>query len=236
MKLSGNKGGRWRQQLPDSKREWALFLAGVGLILTIVGIMSFMHARQVPIKYQADGVTIKWLPKTVTQWEKPINEMGQRYNIDPNLIAIVMTLESGGYSEAKSEVGAQGLMQVTPPTARDIANKYLKETTTVYELLDPNTNIEFGTAYLAVLRDEFGSPDHGPTWNTSVELVAAGYNGGPGAANALEQGQGLRSTQTVVYSRDVFNMWRERHQDKSPTYERWLERGGTILIEAAKNE
>jgi hypothetical protein len=48
------------------------------------------------------------------------------------------------------------------------------------------------------------------------------------------KGEGLTDTQTVVYSRDVFNMWRERFQKDSPTYDRWLERGGQALIDAAK--
>ena len=75
-----------------------------------------------------------------------------------------------------------------------------------------------------------------PTWNTTVELLAAGYNGGPGAANSVEQGKGLRDTQTVIYSRDAFNMWRERHSAKSPTFDRWKERGGFRLIDKAKTE
>jgi soluble lytic murein transglycosylase-like protein len=101
-------------------------------------------------------------------------------------------------------------------------------------LNDPNTNIEFGTAYLAKLRDAFGEWRQGPKWDSTVELVAAGYNGGPGAANRVYKGEGLTDTQTVVYSRDAFNMWRERYTHDSPTYDRWLERGGQTLIDAAK--
>ena len=94
----------------------------------------------------------------------------------------------------------------------------------------------FGTAYLALLRDEFGTTAQGPSWNATVELIAAGYNGGPGASNSLEKGEGLRDPQTVIYSRDAFNMWRERHAASSPTFERWKERGGYILLDKAKNE
>jgi hypothetical protein len=38
----------------------------------------------------------------------------------------------------------------------------------------------------------------------------------------------------VIYSRDAFNMWRERHAGNSPTFDRWKERGGQRLIDAAK--
>ncbi len=95
---------------------------------------------------------------------------------------------------------------------------------------------EFGTAYLAYLRKEFGMAKQDPDWNSTVELVAAGYNGGPGAANSLFKGLGLRDTQTLAYSRDAFNMWRERRAGNSPTFDRWQERGGSTLIEKAQAE
>jgi soluble lytic murein transglycosylase-like protein len=150
------------------------------------------------------------------------------------LIAIIMALESGGDPKASSSAGATGLMQITPVTANEIAKKFLKNPTSNYNLSDPASNIEFGAAYLAYLRDTFGLWQQGPSWNSTVELVAAGYNGGPGAANSVFKGKGLSDTQTVVYSRDAFNMWRERFQKDSPTYDRWLERGGQALIDAAK--
>ena len=126
-------------------------------------------------------------------------------------------------------------MQITPLTAKDIATKYLKKPVTHYDLKNPETNIEFGTAYLAFLRDYFGAYNQNPDWAT-VELIAAGYNGGPGAAANLESGKGLKDTQTVVYSRDAFNMWRERHSSSSPTFDRWKERGGSILLDKARGQ
>ena len=189
-----------------------------------------------PLSYNSGGVNISWLPKTVTRWENIINENGKKYNIDPELIAIIITVESGGYSKALSRAKAQGLMQVIPPTANDIAKKHLIERRQNFDIYDPKTNVEFGTAYLSYLRNEFGQADQGPTWNSTVELIAAGYNGGPGAANSLFKGQGLKSNETLVYSRDVFNMWRERKAQTSPTFERWKQRGGSLLIEKAENE
>jgi soluble lytic murein transglycosylase-like protein len=162
--------------------------------------------------------------------------MAQKYNIDPNVLAILMTLESGGYTKAESEAGAKGLLQITPPTAGDIASRYLKDPTESYDLFDPRTNIEFGAAYLAMLRDEFGERDQGPTWFLTMEMIAAGYNGGPSAAGQLYRGEGLTSSETLSYSRDAANMWRERKAKTSPTYDRWLERGGQRLIDLAKAE
>jgi soluble lytic murein transglycosylase-like protein len=200
----------------------------------IGAIIHIMHVVHNPLKPESDHITSSWIPATVRKWDKPINEMAEKYNVDPNLIAIIITMESGGNAKAHSEADAKGLMQITPPTAQDIAAKFLKEPTQKYDLLDPKTNIEFGTAYLSYLRDEFGTEEQGPTWNSTVELIAAGYNGGPGASNRLEQGKGLTDVETVVYSRDAFNMWRERHAKTSPTFDRWKERGGKDLLDQAK--
>ena len=145
-------------------------------------------------------------------------------------------MESGGYSRAHSEADAQGLLQVTPVTAGDIASRYLKEPREKYDLFDARTNIEFAAAYLAMLRDEFGEPQQGPSWNATMELIAAGYNGGPSAAGALYRGEGIASDQTLIYSRDALNMWRERNSKESLTYSRWLERGGQRLIDLALDE
>jgi len=217
-----------------TSREWTMMAIGGLIVLAVVWAISSIKHNATPLSPEASTVTSPWIPSTVKQYGKTIGEMAKKYNLDPNLIAIIITVESGGYAKAKSEADAAGLMQVTPPTAGDIASRYLKKPVKKYDLFDPRTNIEFGTAYLAMLRDEYGSVKQGPSWNSTVELIAAAYNGGFSAATALEKGEGLNDTQTVVYSRDVFNMWRERHAQKSPTFERWKERGGIELIKKAK--
>lgn len=225
------------QGLTKFKQRESTFLVLGALIVSVIwGITTLVKHSQLPLKPQTDSITVAWIPATVKKWEKPIVQMANKYQIDPNLIAIIMTLESGGDPKALSYAGAKGLMQVTASTKKDIAVKFLKQPAKNDTLDDPETNIEYGTAYLAYLRDTFGEWKDGPTWDSTVELVAAGYNGGPGAANSLFMGKGLRDTQTVVYSRDAFNMWRERYSAKSPTYERWLERGGQALIDAAKDK
>jgi len=221
---------------PQRKRDWALIIYGALVILAVWGISVWIAHSKLPLKPQSDHITSPWIPQTVKKWEAPIDQMAKKYQVDPNLIAIIMTLESGGNPKAASSAGAKGLMQVTDPTAKDIASKYLKQPVTKFDINDPNTNIEFGTAYLAELRHIFGDHGQGPSWDYTVELVAAGYNGGPGAANSVYTGKGLTDSQTVVYSRDAFNMWRERFAKTSPTYDRWLERGGKILIDAAKEQ
>lgn len=217
-------------------RDYGLVVLGaliVLLFLTISSMIPKKPATTTPLAAGHDAITSPWIPATVKQWSGIIQEMGQKYNIDPNLVAIIMTIESGGNPQAKSGVGAQGLLQIMPGTAQDIAAKHLKTPVAQYDIYNPRTNIEFGTAYLAYLRSTFGETSQGPTWDETAELIGAGYNGGPGAARNLEKGLGLQSLETSSYSRDVYNMWRERNAPISPTYNRWLDRGGSTLVDKA---
>lgn len=223
-----------RLRIKLKRRDYTMIGVGILISLVVVLAINLIKNMQTPLKPEAPTISASWLPSTVTEYKIPIDDMAKKYNIDPNLIAIIITMESGGYAKAKSEAGAQGLMQITPLTAKEIASKHLKKPVTKYNLMDPRTNIEFGTAYLAFLRDYFGDIDKGPDSISLVELIAAGYNGGPGTAQALHDGEGLKDTQPVIYSRDAFNMWRERHAKSSPTFDRWKERGGSILIDKAK--
>lgn len=211
-----------------------MLVIGGALTFTIIWLGTAMKKHETtPLAQKANKITSPWIPDTVKYWDKPITEMAKRYDLDPNLIAIIITLESGGYPKATSEVDAKGLMQLMPLTAEDTADRYIKKSQKEYDLYKPETSIEFGTAYLAMLRDEYGIVKHGSSWNETVELIAAAYNGGFGAANAIEKGEGINDTQTLSYSRDAFNMWRERNATTSPTFDRWKERGGDELIKKA---
>jgi len=211
-------------------RDLACGVMGAAIVIVGLSMVDTFKTQQVPLAPQVSGVSSPWIPESVKKWNPIISEMSAKYHIDPNFIAIIMTIESGGNQQAESGVGAQGLMQIMPGTAQDIAAKHLKKQMATYDIYDPKTNIEFGAAYLAYLRDEFGEKEQGPSWNATTELVAAGYNGGPGAAGNLNKGLGLESSETLSYSRDVYNMWRERNSQQSPTFNRWAERGGSSLL------
>lgn len=79
-----------------------------------------------------------WDPN-VARWETLIERHANARNLDPDLVAAVIVVESRGNPDARSYSGATGLMQVMPLRGRP----------PVAELLDPDTNIEWGTRILA---------------------------------------------------------------------------------------
>lgn len=92
-------------------------------------------------------------------------------DIDPFLIAGVIRTESKFITEARSPKGALGLMQIMPETGRWIAEQLGEKEYKIADLSDPDTNIRFGSWYLASLKKEF--------YGNEV-LILAAYNGGRG--------------------------------------------------------
>jgi soluble lytic murein transglycosylase len=77
--------------------------------------------------------------------------------------------ESAFNPNAKSRVGAAGLMQIMPATGNELGNRIYGRFSQA-RLIDPEVNVELGTHYLKrVIR----------LFDGNVELALAGYNGGP---------------------------------------------------------
>ena len=100
------------------------------------------------------------------QIEKHARERG----LDPNLVRALILQESYYNASAKSRVGATGLMQLMPPTAKDHASR-LHIPFAVSRLTSPDVNIRLGTFHLKMLVDMF----QGNTY-----LAIASYNAGQG--------------------------------------------------------
>jgi len=92
------------------------------------------------------------------QYTKEISTVAHEYDVDPKLIAAVVRVESSFRVEAHSSRNAIGLMQITPDTGRWIASK-MKVDFREADLLDPLTNLRFGTWFLRYLMDRFNKMD-----------------------------------------------------------------------------
>ena len=90
-------------------------------------------------------------------------------SLDPAMVLGLMRRESGFMVDAKSPVGATGLMQLMPATAKDVANMKGKKNW-AGDLTDPQVNIEFGSFYFRHVLDRFDDRE---------VLAAAAYNAGP---------------------------------------------------------
>ncbi len=91
--------------------------------------------------------------------------------LDPAYVYGLIRQESRFIMDARSGVGASGLMQVMPATARWTARKIGMTDFSPSMINDREVNITIGTAYLKLALDDFDG---------SMALAAAGYNAGPG--------------------------------------------------------
>ncbi len=150
------------------------------------------------------------LPATVTRWTPSFVAAGQRHGVDPDLLAVVTLVESGGDPDATSPMGAVGLMQMMPATASSLAAERGLADVSTATLRDPDVNLDFGAFYLAAQLREFGA---GQEPERAVELAAAAYNGGERAVRAyLTEGKPL-SDETMAYKDRVVALWRERRAE-----------------------
>ncbi|HZW83659.1 MAG TPA: lytic transglycosylase domain-containing protein, partial [Candidatus Deferrimicrobium sp.] len=146
------------------KTEWSKFNTDIALAGNI--FVDFWGTSVITVgdetlivSAQPDSPPIN-LNDRVLRWQKDIEASAKKYSLEPALIAAVMEQESGGDPVAGSPVGAIGLMQLMPATAKMLGvNPY-----------DPAQNIDGGAHYLQMQLRAFGS----------VQAALAAYNAGPG--------------------------------------------------------
>ena len=102
-------------------------------------------------------------------FESVVKSEARRQAMDANLVFAIARQESAFSPDAKSPVGALGLMQLMPATAKQTARKagisYKK-----HDLLTPETNVALGSRYLNEMLNRF---------NGNPAFAAAAYNAGP---------------------------------------------------------
>jgi soluble lytic murein transglycosylase-like protein len=124
---------------------------------------------EIAARYKAEGYP---LTETIAQ---EIHEAAVEYDIDPAVAFGLVRAESSFRNTATSVVGAVGLTQLMPATAR-----WMEPGVTRNELRDTSTNLRIGFKYLRYLMDKYEG-------NENLALLA--YNRGPGTVDrALKRG------------------------------------------------
>lgn len=131
-------------------------------------VLTFFNKKDSPEKLKKfiASVNKKLSNDDVDRFARYILTYSKQYDVDYKLVAAVIAQESKFKVNAKSRVGALGLMQVMPTTGKNVAQKLKMPS---YNLLDPKDNIQIGVKFLSMLYREYKG---------DINLMLAHYNGG----------------------------------------------------------
>ena len=153
--------------------------------------------------------------REVQYWSNDILRWANASSLDPNLVAVVMQIESCGNPFALSSAGATGLFQVMPYHFHSGENPY-----------NPGTNALRGLEYLARSLE---------TSRGNVRLALAGYNGGIGI---IARGEWTWSAQTLRYVYYGAPIYEDAHSGatSSAKLDEWYRKYGAGLCRQASQK
>ncbi|MCB0415230.1 MAG: transglycosylase SLT domain-containing protein [Bdellovibrionales bacterium] len=116
------------------------------------------------------GVRHLWEKAYPQAYKEVVSNYAKKFQVPSEFIWSIMRAESVYKSDILSPVGARGLMQLMPHTAKQVSLLLEETDFDKNNLFTPEVNIRYGSRYLSRLGEKFNK-----TW----PLVAAGYNAGP---------------------------------------------------------
>ncbi len=139
------------------------------------------------------------------------------YELEPELLNAMIWVESRFMERATSPAGAQGLMQLMPPTAKELAQKLGRPRASSF---DPEFNITAGALYIRKMLDRYDG---------DLQLALAAYNAGPGNVDTWTKHGGNLPPRSLEYVQLVLDAKRrfEEHHDAI------LTQTDTMLAQAA---
>ena len=136
-----------------------------------------------------------------TPFKQAVVARAQSIGLDPSYVYGLIRQESRFVMDAKSGVGAAGLMQVMPATAKWTAKKIGLSDFTPAKINERDTNIAIGTGYLKLVLDSFQG---------SMPLAAAAYNAGPSRARQWRGASGAPALEAAIWAENIpFNETRD---------------------------
>lgn len=150
--------------------------------------------------------------------DRIVQEAAERHQLDPALVKAVISTESGWNTQAISQKGAMGLMQLIPATAQRFG---------VGNPFDPVQNVEGGTTYLKSLLDRY---------NGDLAKSLAAYNAGE---HAVDLSGGIPAfSETRNYVRKVTSAYFQPGSKRTstlwtppkPVVRREVEPGGRVVF------
>lgn len=158
----------------------------------------------------SSGLSRLFTPE-VLYWEDKIMAWSERWDLDPNLIAVVIQIESCGDARARSSAGASGLFQVMPYHFQSGEDPF-----------HPGTNARRGLNYLGRSLQQ----------GESVRLALAGYNGGINGARRPPAEWPAETRRYVYWGMGIYKDARAG-KNHSVRLDEWLAAGGQSLCAAA---
>ncbi len=193
-----------------------IFNFGFFAFLAMFGLFAYPFVANYALQYwrvtQNDGVIAPLFTDQVQHWEADIATWSDAYDIDPNLMATIMQIESCGHPTVVSHAGARGLFQVMP-----------FHFSSGEDMLDPYTNAYRSANFIR----ECTSYADG-----DIGLTLACYNGGP---SVTQRAYDTWANETQRYYVWGLTIYRDAvtFSDHSDNLDQWLRAGGVNLCNSA---
>ena len=158
----------------DGNREWNFAMRGLNDRQLLA---AAAHAQRLGLLDRAINAADRtreahdFALRFPTPFAEQLRPIASLQGVDPAWVYGLIRQESRFVTDARSPVGASGLMQIMPGTARWIARKMGVRDFTASQINELETNLQFGTFYLRTVFDDLGR---------SPVLASAAYNAGPG--------------------------------------------------------
>jgi soluble lytic murein transglycosylase len=196
-------------QTPGIRRALALFVLGLrfeghrewAFTIRDMDDRKLIAAAEVARRHNMPDRAINTADKTATlhdfrlRYLTPHRDLVKAHStqtgLDEAWVLGLIRQESRFITEARSSAGAMGLMQLMPGTARWVAGKLGVKDSRWSAVIDPDTNIQFGTFYLRHVQDFLDG---------NAMLATAAYNAGPGRAR---QWRPERTLDAAVWAENI---------------------------------